>query len=123
MGRFAVWAVFGWATIQGVGAHGVVGQGLAAKASPSQVMTGHPGEWGYEEGVLLDGMAAEWHATANGQDFAYIKAAVDKYVTDDGTIVGYKSHVLTLDDIEMGRAVLFVYRVTQQAAGEVSLQG
>jgi unsaturated rhamnogalacturonyl hydrolase len=85
--------------------------------------TGHPGEWGYEEGVLLDGMAAEWHATANGQDFAYIKAAVDKYVTDDGTIVGYKSDGLTLDDIEMGRAVRFVYRVTQQAAGEVSLQG
>ncbi len=76
---------------------------------------GHPGEWGYEEGVLLDGMAAEWHATADGQDFAYVKAAVDKYVTDDGTIVGYKTDGLTLDDIEMGRAVLLVYRVTQQA--------
>ena len=23
-------------------------------------------QWGYEEGVLLDGMAAEWHATADG---------------------------------------------------------
>ena len=24
----------------------------------------HPGEWAYEEGVLLDGIAAQWHATA-----------------------------------------------------------
>jgi unsaturated rhamnogalacturonyl hydrolase len=73
------------------------------------------GQWGYEEGVLLDGMAAEWHSTGNGADFAYIKAAVDKYVTDDGTILGYKAAGHTLDDIEMGRAVLLVYRVTQEA--------
>ena len=76
--------------------------------------TGNPGKWAYEEGVLLDGIAAEWHATANGDDFAYIKAAVDKHVTEDGTISGYKAQGHTLDDIEMGQAVLLVYRVTQQ---------
>jgi unsaturated rhamnogalacturonyl hydrolase len=75
----------------------------------------HPGTWGYEEGVLLDGMAAEWHSTADEQDFQYIKVAVAKYVTDDGIITGYKTDGHTLDDIEMGRAVLLVYRVTHQA--------
>ena len=70
---------------------------------------------GYEEGVLLDGLAAEWHATADGADFAYIKSAVDKYVTADGAITGFKPAAHTLDDIEMGRAVLLVYRVTQEA--------
>jgi unsaturated rhamnogalacturonyl hydrolase len=74
--------------------------------------TGAPGKWGYEEGVLLDGMAAEWHATGNGDDFAYIKAAVDKYVTTDGSITGYKAAGHTLDDIELGRAVMVVYRAT-----------
>ena len=69
---------------------------------------------GYEEGVLLDGLAAEWHVTANGADFAYIKAAVDKYVTADGTITGFKPAAHTLDDVEMGRATLLVYRVTLQ---------
>jgi unsaturated rhamnogalacturonyl hydrolase len=69
----------------------------------------------YEEGVLLDGLAAQWHATANGDDFAYIKAAVDKYVTADGTITGYNTNTHTLDDVEMGRAIILVYRVTQQA--------
>jgi unsaturated rhamnogalacturonyl hydrolase len=73
------------------------------------------GQWGYEEGVLLDGMAAEWHATADGADFAYIKAAVDKYVGADGTVKGYKVEAHSLDNIEMGRAVLLVYRVTQEA--------
>ena len=74
----------------------------------------NPGLWGYEEGTLLDGIAGMWHATADGADFKYIKAAVDKYVTNEGAITGYKASGQTLDDIEMGRAVLLVYRVTQQ---------
>jgi unsaturated rhamnogalacturonyl hydrolase len=90
--------------------------GSVIREWPAGVVTteNKPGEWAYEEGVLLDGMAAQWHATANGDDFRYIKAAVDKYVAEDGTIKGYKADGHTLDDIEMGRAVLLVYRVTQQ---------
>jgi len=75
----------------------------------------HPGVWAYEEGVLLDGMAAEWHSSAVGADFKYIKAAVDKYVTADGTIKTFGAEAHSLDSIEMGRAVMLVYRVTQQA--------
>jgi Predicted unsaturated glucuronyl hydrolase involved in regulation of bacterial surface properties, and related proteins len=112
-----------------LGAHGVLAQGVIAQDSPSRLMaasmmeqwpagvistTGHPGAWGYEEGVLLDGIAAEWHTTADGQDFHYIQAAVDKYVTADGTIKGYNPNAHSLDNIELGRAVLLVYRVTQQ---------
>jgi unsaturated rhamnogalacturonyl hydrolase len=73
-----------------------------------------PGEWGYEEGVLLDGLAAQWHTTANGDYFRYIKDSVDKYIADDGAIKGYKADAHSLDDVELGRAVLLVYRVTQQ---------
>jgi len=76
---------------------------------------GRPGNWGYEEGVLLDGMAAQWHTTANGDEFRCIKAAVDKYVMDDGSIKSYHADAHSLDEIEMGRSVLLVYRVTQQA--------
>jgi unsaturated rhamnogalacturonyl hydrolase len=102
-------------------------QGVVAQDSPSRAVaatvikmwavltTVHPGAWGYEEGVLLDGMAAERHSTADGADFKYIKTAVDKYVTDHGTIAEYKADGHTLDDIAMGRGVLLVYRVAQQA--------
>jgi unsaturated rhamnogalacturonyl hydrolase len=106
----------------------IVTAAASAQTSPAQKMaatviqqwpagvvstTGNPGQWAYEEGVTLDGIAAEWHATGNG-DFAYLKASVDKYVAEDGTIKGYKAQGHTLDDIEMGRAVLLVYRVTLQ---------
>jgi len=87
------------------------------KQWPKGVVTtqGHPGEWGYEEGVLLDGMVAQWHATADGDDFRYVKDSVDKYVESDGTIKGYRADIHSLDEIELGRSVLLLYRVTQQA--------
>jgi unsaturated rhamnogalacturonyl hydrolase len=123
MKRYLVLAMLGVAA-------GVCGaQGVIATDSPSRDMAatvikmwpkgvvstvGHPGVWAYEEGVLLDGMAAEWHSTADGEDFKYVKDSVDKYVTDDGAITGYKANEHTLDDIEMGRAVMLVYRVTQK---------
>jgi unsaturated rhamnogalacturonyl hydrolase len=120
MRAFVISMVFGFASLQGAAAQGSPSQAMAEtviKQWPAGVVstTAHPGAWGYEEGVVLDGMAAEWHTTADGQDFAYVKAAVDKYVTADGAITGYKAEGQTLDDIELGRAVLLVYRVTRQA--------
>jgi unsaturated rhamnogalacturonyl hydrolase len=73
-----------------------------------------PGEWAYEEAVLLDGMADQWHATANGDDFRYVKESVDKYVGADGSVKGFRASIHSLDEIALGRAVLLVYRVTQQ---------
>src|ERR1700761_513389 len=124
MKRFLAVAVLILA-VRAAGAQGVIAEDSLSRRMAATVIkmwptgavltTVHPGVWGYEEGVLLDGMAAEWHSTADGQDFKYIKNAVDKYVTEDGAITGYKADEHTLDDIEMGRAVLLVYRVTQQA--------
>ena len=79
----------------------------------------HPGSWGYEEGVLLDGVTAEWRVTGDGRLFEYVKAAVDQSVDKDGVInmgdgSAFPSDAHTLDDIEMGRSVLALYRVTQQ---------
>jgi unsaturated rhamnogalacturonyl hydrolase len=70
-----------------------------------------PAAWTPGEALLLNGIAAEWQATANG-DLAYLKSAADKYVAADGTFTADQPR--TLDDIELGRAVLFVYRATQE---------
>ena len=81
--------------------------------------TKSPAKWGYEEGVLLDGLAEEWHQSANGDEFRYIKAAVDKYVTKDGTIQmdasgkPFTTDEHQLDNVELGRAIMLLYRVTQ----------
>ena len=79
----------------------------------------HPGEWSYEEGVLLDGMIAEWRATGDGRLFEYVHAAVDRSVDkngvihmDDGKPFPVDGH--SMDDIEMGRSVMVMYRVLQQ---------
>jgi unsaturated rhamnogalacturonyl hydrolase len=96
---------------------------LAAPATPAQKMAATVLQqtkaiatctWGYEDGFRLDGMVAEWHNTADPAIFNYIKSAVDPCIAADGSVVGYKAETHTLDNIEMGRAVLFLYRVTSQ---------
>jgi unsaturated rhamnogalacturonyl hydrolase len=77
-----------------------------------------PTEWSYEEGVLLDGVAAAWRVTGDGRLFDYLKAAVDRAVDADGNIhvnqgKPFPVEAHSLDDIEMGRSVLLMYRVTQ----------
>jgi len=100
-------------------------QSIPAAITPAQKMAAtvllqHPVitpatcTWGYEDGVRLDGLVAEWHNTAAPAIFNFIKSAVDPCIAADGSIVGYKPETHTLDNIEMGRAVLFLYRVTSQ---------
>lgn len=79
----------------------------------------HPGEWSYEEGVLLDGMIAEWRVTGDGRLFNYVKAAVDRSVGKDGVVHldnggAFPVDGHSLDNVEMGRSVLTLFRVTQQ---------
>src|ERR1700761_4108136 len=79
----------------------------------------NPGEWAYEEGVLLDGMTALWRVTGDGRLFNYVRAAVDRSVDKDGTIhmaggASFPSDAHSLDNIEMGRSVLTLYEVLQQ---------
>lgn len=70
------------------------------------------GKWAYEEGVLLDGLAAEWQVSHAPVLLAYIQASIDRYVAEDGSIRGFQLDGHILDDIEMGRADLFLYRTT-----------
>jgi unsaturated rhamnogalacturonyl hydrolase len=78
-----------------------------------------PGEWAYEQGVLLDGVVAMWHVTGDGRLFTYVKSAVDRSVDADGAIHmadggPFPAAAHSLDNIEMGRSVLVLYRVLQQ---------
>jgi unsaturated rhamnogalacturonyl hydrolase len=124
IGRVNVRVLIGLGLMAAMGAGVVQGQVTPSARMAETVMKqwpagdilteGRPGKWSYEEGTLLDGISAEWHVSANGDEFRYVKASVDKYVTEDGTITGYGTALLSLDEIEMGRAVMLVYRVTQE---------
>lgn len=79
----------------------------------------NPGEWAYEEGVLLDGVTALWRVTGDGRLFSYVKAAVDRSVDAGGAIHmanggAFPVDAHSLDNVEMGRSVLVLYQVLLQ---------
>ena len=73
-----------------------------------------PDKWTYEQGVLLTGMEAVWLNTGDGRYFDYIKRVMDRYVADDGTIKTYKPSDYNIDNVQPGRVLLLLYRVTGQ---------
>jgi len=74
-----------------------------------------PWVWNYELGVLLQGMDAAWYHTANGSYFTYIKESIDSFINADGSISTYKPENNALDDLVLGRELLLLYGVTQDA--------
>jgi unsaturated rhamnogalacturonyl hydrolase len=73
-----------------------------------------PDKWTYEQGVLLTGIEAVWLNTGDGRYFDYIKRVMDRYVADDGTIKTYKQADYNIDNVQPGRVLLLLYRVTGQ---------
>jgi unsaturated rhamnogalacturonyl hydrolase len=73
-----------------------------------------PDKWTYEQGVLLTGMEAVWLNTGDGRYFDYIRRVVDRYVEDDGTIKTYKQADYNIDNVQPGRVLLMLYKVTGQ---------
>ena len=107
------------------------GSGLGQTASPARRMAdtvvakwpkgmmptlNSPGKWTYEEGVLLDGMTAEWRTTGDGRYFRYVKETIDARLVGDArgeaTIAGYPAEQHSLDNVQTGEALLTLYRVT-----------
>jgi unsaturated rhamnogalacturonyl hydrolase len=74
-----------------------------------------PDKWTYEQGVLLTGMEAVWLNTGDGRYFDYIRRVIDRYVADDGTIKTYKQADYNIDNVQPGRILLLLYKVTGQA--------
>jgi unsaturated rhamnogalacturonyl hydrolase len=73
-----------------------------------------PDKWTYEQGVLLTGMEAVWLNTGDGRYFDYIKRVIDHYVAEDGTIKTYKAADYNIDNVQPGRILLLLYKVTGQ---------
>jgi unsaturated rhamnogalacturonyl hydrolase len=71
--------------------------------------------WNYELDILLNGMDATWYNTADGDYYRYTKQAIDQLVQPDGSIPSYDSAANSLDNIALGRQLLLLYRVTQDA--------
>ncbi|MGN6400314.1 MAG: glycoside hydrolase family 88/105 protein, partial [Flavisolibacter sp.] len=69
-------------------------------------------KWRYDQGVILKGIEGIWNATGEGKWFDYIQKSMDFYVQNDGSIKGYKASDYNIDNINNGRMLLLLYRVT-----------
>ena len=75
-------------------------------------LEGKPAKWSYDQGVILEGIAAVWKQTGDPQYFNYIQKSMDYYVTEDGQINSYKLDDYNIDNVKNGTSLLFLYRVT-----------
>lgn len=71
-----------------------------------------PAKWAYDQGVILKGFEGLWMNTADPQYFNYIQKCMDYFVSDDGKIKGYKQDEYSLDNVNNGKLLLLLYRVT-----------
>jgi unsaturated rhamnogalacturonyl hydrolase len=74
---------------------------------------GGPRIWNYELGTLLEGMDAVYLNCADPSYFNYIQKSVDALLAPDGSIPTLKPEEHQLDNILLGRQLLFLYGVTR----------
>jgi unsaturated rhamnogalacturonyl hydrolase len=77
------------------------------------VPPGAPEIWNYELGTLLEGMDSVWLNSADPRYFHYIQNSVDALLAPDSSIPTLKPEEHQLDNILLGRQLLFLYRVTR----------
>jgi unsaturated rhamnogalacturonyl hydrolase len=85
----------------------------AANAAITRWPDGAPSTWNYELGTLLQGMRAVWLTDVDPRYFNYIESSVDALIAPDGSIPTLKPEEHQLDNILLGRQLLFLYGVTQ----------
>lgn len=73
---------------------------------------GSPARWSYDQGVVLKGIEGVWMATGEGRWFNYIQKSMDHFVSEDGTIKGYKGDEFNIDNVNNGKILLLLYQVT-----------
>lgn len=72
-------------------------------------------KWDYRLGTVLNGMDAVWYNSSDPAYYDYVKQAVDQFVAPDGSIRTYSPEAYSLDSVLMGKQLLLLYGVTQDA--------
>ena len=78
----------------------------------SFALEGKPAKWTYDMGVILKGFEGIWQNTGNAKYYNYIQKQMDFFVNNDGTIKGYKQDEYNIDNVNNGKLLLLLYRVT-----------
>lgn len=73
---------------------------------------GIPRSWTYEQGVQLKAVEQMWYATGDPKYFSFIKSGMDFWFDKDGKLSKYDADEYNIDHITPGRAIITLYRVT-----------
>ena len=71
-------------------------------------------KWNYEQGLMLVALNQEYIHSGDKQYFDFVRKNLEQYVDSTGTIRTYKQADYKLDDIGPGRALLAVYKETNE---------
>jgi unsaturated rhamnogalacturonyl hydrolase len=71
-----------------------------------------PAKWTYDMGVVLKGIEYQWLNTGDARYFQYLQKQMDFFVREDGSIKTYKPEEFNIDNINNGRILLTLYKVT-----------
>jgi len=78
----------------------------------SFALDGRPAKWTYDMGVILKGFEGIWMNTGDAKYYNYIQKQMDIFVNNDGNIKTYKQNEYNLDNVNNGKLLLMLYRVT-----------
>ena len=76
---------------------------------------GIPRNWTYEQGVQLKAVEQMWYATGDPKYFNFIKSGMDFWFDKDGNLTRYDLDEYNIDHVTPGRALMTLYRVTNDA--------
>ncbi len=92
------------------------GENLAATVmttwKDSFALDGKPAKWTYDMGVILKGFEGLWLNTGNVKYYNYLQQQMDFFIGEDGSIKTYKPDEFNIDNINNGKLLLTLYRVT-----------
>lgn len=104
------------ATVFGITQTKPLSQQIAAtimqKWKDSFSLDNKPAKWTYDMGVVLKGIEGVWLNTGDANYYNYIQSQIDYFISSDGTIKTYKLDDFNIDNINNGKLLLSVYRVT-----------
>ena len=69
-------------------------------------------KWSYDQGVMLKGIEGVWDRTGDGRYFRYIQHSMDFFVDKSGEIRTYRPDEFNIDNVNNGRVLLLLYKVT-----------
>ena len=70
-------------------------------------------DWDYVTGVMMKGFEGVWKMTGDEKYDQYIVQTVDSVISENGAIADYEMDEFNIDEVNEGRALLFLYQQTK----------